>query len=72
MLQPIESFKVKVVNPTRKVKDGGLKKGELLTVRAIESEQLLNGTYHIYFMVWNEAVKNFMLEEAVQFKPMVQ
>lgn len=72
MLQNIESFEANVVNPARTIKDGGLKKGIIVTVRAVESEQLLNGEYHVFFFVWNPTVKNWMLEEASQFEPMIK
>jgi hypothetical protein len=62
-------FKVKVGNPLREEKDCGLKKGEVLTVYYVVHENQIGGPFIVYFLVWNEAKKNFMLEPASQFVP---
>jgi len=66
---PIQPFDVKVVSPAREVKDGGLKKGEIVTVRAFIAEHQVAGPFVIYFLVYSETKKNFMLEPAYQFQP---
>jgi len=65
----VTPFEVIVTNPLRPEKEGGLVKGTKLTVRFVIPDQQADGKYLIYFVVWNEAKKNFMLELAVQFEP---
>lgn len=62
-------FKVIVTKPLRKVKDGGLRQGETLTVYTIIPDHRIGGPYVLYFVVWNEAKQTFMLEPAEQFTP---
>jgi hypothetical protein len=69
MLMPTAPFKVKVIQPFRELKEGGLKKGAILTVRALAEEQQLGGPFMVYFLIWNAQVKKYMLEPASQFAP---
>lgn len=63
------NFRVKVIKPAMEEKDGGLKKGARFTVYGMMSEQLIDGKLFIYFLVFNPARGNFMLEPACQFEP---
>ncbi len=63
-------FKVSVTNPLRKEKDGGLRKDAILTVFHVFHDHQIGGPFIVYFLVWNENKKNFMLEPASQFTPM--
>lgn len=66
---PITPFDVEVVNPAREEKDGGLKRGTIVTVRAFIAEHQVTGPYLIFFLVYNFSKNNFMLEPAYQFRP---
>jgi len=62
-------FQVKATTPLRKEKDGGLRRGETLTVFHVFHDHQIGGPFIVYFLVWNENKKNFMLEPASQFTP---
>jgi hypothetical protein len=70
MFHTCEPFEVKVKNPLKADDGTSLIKGITLMVRAIATEHRLDGTFIVYFFVWNEARKRFMLEPAAQFEPM--
>lgn len=63
-------FQVEVVKPLQKEgQKANLRKGDILTVRAIVEEHRLDGNYIILFLVWNAGLDRLMLEHAEQFKP---
>jgi len=65
-------FQVITENPIRAEKDGGLKKGAVLTVFHVFHDHQIGGNFIVYFLVWNENKRNFMLEPASQFTPVTK